>query len=114
MPKRRRPRGTIEERGGALRVAVYAGIDPITKRRYYLRETVPADHPNKDAKAQDVLEELRAKVAEKRHPRTSATVNQLMDRYLERIQVEPTTWNRYEECVRLHIKPLLGAEPVAD
>jgi len=27
---------------GSLRVKVYAGIDPVTKKRYYLDEVVPA------------------------------------------------------------------------
>ncbi|TDP96216.1 hypothetical protein [Labedaea rhizosphaerae] len=35
-----RRRGRIEERGGALRVIVYAGLDPVTGKRSYLRETV--------------------------------------------------------------------------
>jgi hypothetical protein len=44
-PKRRqRARGYVEELpSGALRVVVYAGIDPVTKRRHYLRETIPAN-----------------------------------------------------------------------
>jgi integrase len=41
--KRRRSRGEIEQLpSGSLRVRVYAGIDPITGRRHYLREVVPA------------------------------------------------------------------------
>jgi hypothetical protein len=40
---RGRPRETIEELpSGALRVSVYVGKDPISGRRHYLRETVPA------------------------------------------------------------------------
>ncbi|MFD1044291.1 hypothetical protein ACFQ1S_01110 [Kibdelosporangium lantanae] len=35
-----RDRGRIEERGGSLRVVVYAGLDPVTRKRVYLRETV--------------------------------------------------------------------------
>ncbi|WP_431924972.1 LacI family DNA-binding transcriptional regulator [Micromonospora wenchangensis] len=39
----RRARGEIEELpSGSLRVRVYAGIDPVSKRRRYLTETVPA------------------------------------------------------------------------
>lgn len=41
--RNRRQRGRIEElRSGALRVSVYAGTDPLTGRRHYLRETIPA------------------------------------------------------------------------
>ena len=41
MPARaERSRGSIETLpSGALRVKVYAGIDPVTKRRHYLTET---------------------------------------------------------------------------
>ncbi|HEU0287673.1 MAG TPA: hypothetical protein VFR22_11560, partial [Nocardioidaceae bacterium] len=40
--RRTRLRGHIEElRNGALRVKVYAGQDPISKRQLYLTETVP-------------------------------------------------------------------------
>ena len=40
--RRTRQRGHIEElRNGALRVKVYAGQDPISKRQLYLTETVP-------------------------------------------------------------------------
>jgi hypothetical protein len=37
-----RARGNIEAlRSGALRVRVYAGIDPVTKKRHNLIETIP-------------------------------------------------------------------------
>jgi hypothetical protein len=39
--RNRRQRGRIEElHSGALRVSVYAGTDPLTGRRHYLREGV--------------------------------------------------------------------------
>jgi LacI family xylobiose transport system transcriptional regulator len=41
--KRRQTRGEIEELpSGSLRVRVYAGIDPVTRKRRYLQETVAA------------------------------------------------------------------------
>jgi hypothetical protein len=41
--RRSRQRGAIEELpSGALRVRVYAGMDPISKKRIYLSEVVPA------------------------------------------------------------------------
>jgi hypothetical protein len=41
--KRRRTRGSIDELpSGALRVRVYAGRDPLTKRDHYLTEVIPA------------------------------------------------------------------------
>ena len=35
-----RKRGRVEDRGAHLRVVVYAGIDPVTGKPAYLRETV--------------------------------------------------------------------------
>lgn len=38
----KRQRGEIEELpSGSLRAKVYAGLDPITKKRRYLTETIP-------------------------------------------------------------------------
>jgi hypothetical protein len=41
--RRRRARGEIETLpSGSLRVRVYAGIDPLSKKKHYLVETIPA------------------------------------------------------------------------
>lgn len=41
-PRRKRVRGGIEELpSGALRVYAYAGIDPLSGRKNYLREVIP-------------------------------------------------------------------------
>ena len=61
---------------------VYGGIDPLTKRQIYLRETIPPG-PKAEATAEKTLTRLQNQVDEKRHPRTAATVDQLLDKYLE-------------------------------
>ncbi len=104
----RRARGRVETLpSGSLRVKVYAGTDPISGARYDLTETIPAG-PTADREAQKALTRLLNQVDEKRNPRTKATVNQLMDRYFEVLNVEPTTRTTYEGYVRNHIRPLLG------
>jgi integrase len=104
----RRSRGRIETLpSGALRVVVYAGVDPITKKRHYLQETVPAG-PKAGSTAEKVRTRLLKQVDDRQAPRTNASVNQLLDRYLEMLDVEPTTRERYEGCIRTHIRPLLG------
>ena len=111
--RRKRLRGEVEELpSGALRVKVYAGEDPLTGRRHYLRETVPAG-PRAARDAEQVRARLLSQVDEGRNPRTKATVNQLMDRYLQLLDVEVTTRKSYEGYVRNHIRPLLGKLPVA-
>src|SRR4051812_43773931 len=120
----RRTRGEIETLpSGSLRVRVYAGIDPVSKKKHYLVETVPAGpRAAKEAErvrtrsaslAERVRTRLLNQVDENRNPRTRATVNQLMDRYLELINLEPTTRGTYEGYIRNHIRPLLGDLPVA-
>ena len=56
---------------------------------------------------------LIGQVDEQRSPRTRATVDQLMDRYLDVLDVEVTTRARYDAAIRLHVRPLLGSLPVA-
>lgn len=110
---RKRPtRGTVEELpGGARRVRVHAGIDPVTKRQNYLRETVPAG-PNADREAQKVLRRLAAQVDEQRHPRTSATVDQLQDRPFELADLDRNTLSTYRGYADRHIRPLMGTANV--
>lgn len=110
---RQRQRGEIHTLpSGSLRVRVYAGIDALSGKRNYLVETVPAG-PKARAEAEKIRTRFINQVDEQRNPRTKATVNQLMDRYLELLDVEVTTWQRYEQTIRCHIRPLLGHLPVA-
>ncbi len=74
--RRGRQRGQIEQLpSGSLRVTVYAGTDPLTKRRHYLREVIPAG-PTAAAEAEKAPRRLGVQVDEKRSPQTSATVEQ--------------------------------------
>ncbi|WP_028933841.1 tyrosine-type recombinase/integrase [Pseudonocardia spinosispora] len=112
-PAEGRKRGEIETLpSGSLRVKVYAGIDPLTGKRNYLTEVIP-DSPAalKDAKA--ARTRLINQVDEQRNPRTKANVNQLMDRYLELLDVDVTTRKGYEGYIRNHVRPLLGELSVA-
>ena len=108
---KRRNRGEIESLpSGSFGVRVYAGIDALSGKRNYLVKTVPAS-PKAEAEAERVRVKLVNQVDERRNPRTKATVNQLMDRYLELLDVEESTKERYEQAIRVHIRPLLGDLP---
>jgi integrase len=114
VQRRKRPRGSIQELGsGSLRVSVYAGIDPVTKRRHYLREVVPAG-PKAEAEADRVLRWLANQVDERRHPRTGATVDQLLDRHFELATLERATVATYLGYANKHIRPLIGSVRVGD
>lgn len=97
---------------GGRRVKVYAGIDPLTGRRHYLDQTLPPG-PRVDDDAEAQLTRFIHEVNERRNPRTKATVNQLMNRYLELLDVEVTTKRRYESVIRTHILPLIGDELIS-
>ena len=96
-----RARGNIEElRSGALRVRVYAGIDPVTKKRHNLIEVVPPG-PKAWREAEKIWDRLLHEVAEKRNPRTSATVDQLLTRYLDQFDGAPNTLTLTDGHARL-------------
>jgi integrase len=106
-------RGSIETLpSGSLRVKVYAGYDPVSGRRHYLDEVVPAG-PRAAAEAEKVRTRLLHEVDERRNPKTRSTVNQLLDRYLETLAVEPTTRTRYEGIIRNYLRPALGQLPLS-
>ncbi len=110
---RRRQRGEIMTLpSGSLRVRVYAGIDALSGKKNFLTETIPAG-PAAAKEAEKIRTRLINEVDEQRNPRTKATVDQLLDRYLELLDVEETTRQRYEQVIRTHIRPLIGHLPVA-
>jgi integrase/DNA-binding transcriptional regulator YhcF (GntR family) len=105
---KRRTRGEIKTLpSGSLQVRVYAGNDPLTGHRNYLLETIPAG-PKAEKEAEKARTRLLNRVDEQRAPRTKATVDQLMDRYFELLDVDVTTRTGYEGYIRNHIRPLLG------
>lgn len=113
-PKQRRKsqRGNFEVLGsGAIRVRVYAGVDPLTGRDHYLKTTIPAGPDALDAAERERVR-LLSQVDEGRNPRTKATVDQLMDRYLEVLDVDVNTRASYEGYIKNHIRPLLGRLPL--
>jgi integrase len=108
----KRQRGEIETLpSGSLRVKVYAGVDPVTKRRHYLHETV-AVGPTAQREAEKARTRLLAQVDERRNPRTRASVNQLLDRWLEVLDVEASTRQGYVRKLDKHVRPVLGKVPV--
>lgn len=105
----RRPKGSIQTLpSGALRVAIYAGIDPVSKRRHYLKETIPANTPRIQDEADKALRRLQVQVDERRQPRTNATVKELITQHLDLARIEPKTERGYRDALTNHIGPLIG------
>jgi integrase len=99
-----RPRGHIETLpSGKFRARVYAGIDPLTGKRRYLKETADSLEAAKRA-----LTKLQRQVDEDRHPKTAITVRQAITQWLEVVELEDTTRERYDDLIRLYILPTLG------
>lgn len=88
-----------------------AGVDPISKRRLYLTEVVPPG-PKAGQQAERIRTRMLSSVDERRSPRTRATLGQLLDRWLEVLDVDPSTRRGYDNNIRKHIRPLLGSLPL--
>ena len=111
-PGRNRSRGTVDELpSGALRVRVYAGKDPITGRRRDLVEVIPPG-PKAARQAEEARTRLLGQVDEQRQPRTSATVNQLLDQHIAMSTWERSTRETYVGYANKHIRPLIGTVKV--
>jgi integrase len=111
--RRRRQRGTIDKLpSGALRVRVYAGIDAVTKRRHDLVEIISVG-PEARKQAEAARARLLNQLYERRHPRTDATVGQLLQRHLRESVIEPSTRSTYEGYVERHVLPFIGSIKVA-
>lgn len=109
---RKRTRGSVtREPSGSLRVRVYAGYDPVTGKRLYLDEMVPAG-PRAEAEAEKLRIRLLNQVDERRNPKTRATVAQLLDRYIKVVDVDESTLTTYRGYVSNHVKPVIGHLPV--
>ncbi|XVV02728.1 tyrosine-type recombinase/integrase [Actinosynnema sp. CA-248983] len=103
-----RERGSIDTLpSGALRVRVYAGIDPITRKRHDLTEVIPAG-PNAEAKAREVRDGFLRQVDERSNPLTKASVGFIVRHHIEKARLERTTREAYEGYARKHIYPIVG------
>ena len=89
------PRGYIEELpSGSYRAAVYAGIDPLTRKPRYIRRTAPTYEA-----AEILLTELQHEVDEDRHPKKAITVRQAVTQWMEVAELADTTRERYEDLI---------------
>ena len=83
VQRQRRQRGTIDQLpSGSFRVCVYAGVDPLTRRRHTLQEATETR-----AEAERVRVKLLSQIDERRQPRSKATLGMLLDRWLEVVEL---------------------------
>jgi len=87
----------------AIRDAMSAGADPITRRQIYFKTTVKTEQ-----QAQIQLGELIEKASDGRQPESAVTVAELMDEYAAIAEWDVSTRQTNEGFIRRTIKPALG------
>ncbi|ALG06263.1 tyrosine-type recombinase/integrase [Kibdelosporangium phytohabitans] len=107
-PRRTRPRGHIDTLpSGSLRIRIYSGTDPITRRPHYLSATIPAG-PTAEHQAQRVLQRFIDQIDQHHQRRASATLTDLINEHIDKLHAAVTTKTGYHGSHRNHIKPLIG------
>jgi hypothetical protein len=102
MPKA--AKGHIERLpSGSFRVVVFAGYDPVTRRREYFKSTVKTE-----PQAQIELGKLLQKAADGRRPEAGVTMAELMDEYAAIAEWDVSTRQTNDGFIRRTIKPALG------
>ena len=86
---------------------LYVGQDPLTKKRHTLTKTIPAG-PGAEKQAEAELDRMQREVADRTAPRTSATIDQLLERYLDQFSGGENTLELYRGHIRNHISPRSG------
>jgi integrase len=103
-PRKRRPRGHIEELpSGSFRAIVYGGADPLTGKERRLKATAGSY-----AEAEVALTQLQRQVDEETHPKTALTISQAIAQWLDVAKLGETTRERYDDLIRLYIAPAFG------
>jgi integrase len=96
---------------GSLRVRVYAGLAPDTKRSRYLSETIPSG-PTAELEAEQVRLRLITAVEQQRGLRLNATLDELIQRHIALMPAATTTKTNYRGYHSKHIGPLIGSRPI--
>jgi integrase len=104
----KRDRGSVRTRGGSHQVIVYAGVDPVTGKDVYLREST-----QDEKKIPEIQSRLLAKVDQQRSAATRATLSYTIDAWLELHEIEESTLDNYRSYVDRVIKPALGDVPIS-
>lgn len=110
MGKQVKRRGHVEKRpNGKYRAIAYAGIDPITRKKRYLKKTVETPR-----QAEIELTKLLSQIDERRHPRSAVTAGEVVDMWLDVAELAIKTRRRYVQLINAYIKPTFGDRPVAE
>lgn len=86
---------------------VYAGTDPLTGKRLYLRESTTDER-----EAEKLLTRLQAQVDAQKATKTRGTFGAALDQWFPLHDVEDSTKESYELYIRRYIRPTIGDEPI--
>lgn len=100
-------RGSIRKHRSSYQIRVPAGTDPATGERITLQGTAANLR-----EAEKLRTKLLAEADSFRSARTRATLGYLLDRWLPRHDIDPTTRRTYEGYIRNHIRPAIGDVPL--
>lgn len=101
-------RGSIQQRGAAWRVVVDLERDPATGKRRQIVRNVKGTKREAEAVLNGLLVEARSGVRNGQ----DATVNQLLDTWLEQARLSPSTRLDYGRAIRSHVPEWLSTMKV--
>ena len=104
-----RKRGQIEERGDSLRVVYYAGLNPVTGKRSYLRETIKGTDKAAYKKAENKLAEFRTQVAKQQSTTSTVPFGHAIDEWMKTTEIEDGTHSGYVNYIERYIRPTTTA-----
>jgi integrase len=98
--------GSMRQRGSAWELRVYLGADPVSGKQRYATKTVRAGK----REAQRLLNEMKVEAERGLATRTTATVGELLDRWLElaREDFSPKTTRETAGYIERNLRPALG------
>ncbi|MDX6291859.1 MAG: integrase [Kribbellaceae bacterium] len=108
MAGRTGQRGHIENHGAKYRAVVFAGRDPLTGKKRYLKKT-----SDTEKQAGVELTKLLHQVDQQRQPRSGITVGHLIEKWFEVQEHEESTRKTYVGLVKNYIAPVFGSTQVA-
>lgn len=108
---------SIRRKGNGYEVRVYVGVDPGTGKKQYASKYVADKDAGSPEKAEKQAKKIEAELSRQVEtnsyvPPARQTLAEYLDEWLEKDakpNTKPRTFERYEELVRVHIKPAIGA-----
>jgi integrase len=99
-------KGSMRQRGPSWELKVYLGVDPVSGRERYATKTVRGGK----REAQRVLNEMVRKAEQGLSAKTSVSVGELLDAWLElaRIDFSPKTTREVSGSIARYLRPALG------